>query len=86
MCMERRGLLYLQRALRVNGYNTNDSKYQKNVAEEGEAPNHLDSCDYPNTSGSIFFYFNPYKEQFKGTDLIIFNEKMVEEELEFLQW
>jgi hypothetical protein len=72
--------------LRVNGYNTDDSKYQNNVAEEGVAPNHLDSCDYPNTSGSIIFYFNPYEEQFKGTDLIIFNEKMVEEGLEFLQW
>eukprot|EP00957_Ditylum_brightwellii_P177105 13491839-Ditylum_brightwellii.AAC.1 len=52
MRMERRGLLYLQRALKVNGYNANDSKYQKNVVEEGGAPNHQDSCDYLNTSGS----------------------------------
>eukprot|EP00957_Ditylum_brightwellii_P018364 1382614-Ditylum_brightwellii.AAC.1 len=72
--MERRGLLCLQRTLRVNGYNANDSKHWKNVAEEGGAPNCLDSCGYPNTSGSIIFYFNPYKEQFTGTDLIIFNE------------
>eukprot|EP00957_Ditylum_brightwellii_P097526 7427563-Ditylum_brightwellii.AAC.1 len=49
--MERRGLPYLQRALRVNEYNTNDSKYWKNVAEEGGSPTHLDSCDYLNTSG-----------------------------------
>eukprot|EP00957_Ditylum_brightwellii_P083087 6316039-Ditylum_brightwellii.AAC.1 len=29
MCMERKGLPYLQRALRVNRYNNNDSKCQK---------------------------------------------------------
>eukprot|EP00957_Ditylum_brightwellii_P141424 10775046-Ditylum_brightwellii.AAC.1 len=40
MCMERKGLPYLQRVLRVNKYNDNDSKYWKKVAEEGGAPNH----------------------------------------------
>eukprot|EP00957_Ditylum_brightwellii_P202992 15332753-Ditylum_brightwellii.AAC.1 len=33
MCMERKCLQYLQRVLRVNGYNNNDLKYQKKVAE-----------------------------------------------------
>eukprot|EP00957_Ditylum_brightwellii_P008688 659432-Ditylum_brightwellii.AAC.1 len=40
MCMNIKGLLYLQRALRVNRYNNNDSKYWKEVAKESRAPNH----------------------------------------------
>eukprot|EP00957_Ditylum_brightwellii_P096964 7384752-Ditylum_brightwellii.AAC.1 len=48
MYIERNGLLYLQRALRVNRYNNNDSKYWKEVTEEGGAPNHKDCCFYLN--------------------------------------
>eukprot|EP00957_Ditylum_brightwellii_P128476 9799186-Ditylum_brightwellii.AAC.1 len=48
MCMEKKGLPYLQRALRVNVYKNDGSKYWKKEAEEGGAPNHQNSCSYPN--------------------------------------
>eukprot|EP00957_Ditylum_brightwellii_P207365 15352657-Ditylum_brightwellii.AAC.1 len=65
MSMKRKDLLYLHRALKVNGCITNDSKYWKNIAEKGGASNHLDSCDYPNINGSIIFTSILMKSNFK---------------------
>jgi hypothetical protein len=74
MCMEKNGLPYLQRALRVNGYKNDDSLRRKELAKEGGAPNHRDTCDYPVEKGSIIIYLNPFDGEFNGTDLILFNE------------
>eukprot|EP00957_Ditylum_brightwellii_P210212 15364679-Ditylum_brightwellii.AAC.1 len=71
--MEKKGLYYLQRALRVNGYKSSDCNMRKDRAQEGGSPNHCDGCDFPHKIGNIILYLNPFEETFKGTDLIVFN-------------